>query len=77
MALTDIAGYEAAFPDVDRIAAGDINMDGDLNFGDLQPFAGLLNGGPNSGSALQEPSSLLPLACIVAVGALRRRRCAI
>jgi carboxypeptidase A1 len=43
LALTNPAGYQAAFPDCD-IMNGDINGDGEVNFGDINPFVALLTG---------------------------------
>ena len=44
LALTDAAGYAAAFPNCNRIAA-DTNGDGVVNFGDIDSFVALLTGG--------------------------------
>ena len=44
LALTDAAGYVAAFPDCDMSLA-DINGDGAVNFGDIDPFVELLTSG--------------------------------
>jgi len=44
LALTDPAGYQAAFPNCD-IDAGDINGDGVINAFDIDPFVELLTGG--------------------------------
>ncbi len=44
LALTDPAGYAAAFPNCD-IMLGDINGDGSVEFGDINPFVALLAGG--------------------------------
>ncbi|MEW6199391.1 MAG: VCBS repeat-containing protein [Planctomycetota bacterium] len=43
LALTNPAGYAAAFPNCD-IKTGDINGDGHVNFGDINPFVRLLTG---------------------------------
>ena len=44
LALTDPAGYAAAFPDCD-IMLGDINEDGTIDAFDIDPFVELLTGG--------------------------------
>ena len=44
LALTDPAGYAAAFPDCNRLQA-DINGDGQVNGFDIDPFVELLTGG--------------------------------
>ena len=74
LGLTDVSAYEAAYPDVDRVAAGDINMDGAFNFGDLQAFVDLLTGGVVGGSTVPEPSVLLLLLGFIGIGVLRRPR---
>jgi hypothetical protein len=43
LALSNPAGYAAAFPDCD-IMTGDINGDGSVDFGDINPFVALLSG---------------------------------
>ena len=43
LALSDPAGYQAAFPDC-PIANGDVNGDGFVNFDDINPFVALLTG---------------------------------
>jgi hypothetical protein len=45
LALTDPAGYAAAFPGC-PITNGDINQDGSIDFGDINPFVNLLTGSP-------------------------------
>ncbi len=45
LALSDQAGYEAAFPDCARQNA-DCNYDGQVEFGDINPFVALLVFGP-------------------------------
>ena len=42
-ALSDPAGYDAAYPDCDIMNA-DINDDGEVDFGDINPFVALLTG---------------------------------
>lgn len=44
LALTDPAGYAAAYPECD-IALGDVNGDGAVNNFDIDPFVALLTGG--------------------------------
>ena len=44
MAITDVAGYTAAFPDCDYMLA-DVNGDGAVNAFDIDPFVLLLTGG--------------------------------
>ena len=44
LALTDPAGYEAAYPDCDLMLA-DINGDGDVDFFDIEPFVAVITGG--------------------------------
>ena len=44
LALTDPAGYAAAYPDCDRMLA-DCNNDGVVNGFDIDPFVALLTGG--------------------------------
>ena len=44
LALSNPAGYPAAFPDCD-LMDGDINGDGVVGFGDINPFVALLSGG--------------------------------
>ena len=41
LALTDPAGYAAAYPDCDRLTA-DANQDGKVDFSDINPFVSLL-----------------------------------
>jgi hypothetical protein len=43
VALTDPAGYAAAWPDCDRMLA-DCNGDGEVNAFDIDPFVELLTG---------------------------------
>ena len=43
LALTDPAGYAAAFPNCDRLNA-DVNADGVVDFDDINPFVALLQG---------------------------------
>jgi hypothetical protein len=72
-ALTDIPGYEAMFPGLDRVALCDVSGDGSCNFADLTPFAELLTGGPANASAVPEPGSCL-LSLIALLGLVIRRR---
>ena len=44
LALSDPAGYAAAFPDCD-LANGDVNVDGSVTVSDIGPFVLLLTGG--------------------------------
>ncbi len=44
LALNDVAGYQAAYPDCD-IYNGDVNGDSLINNGDIDPFVALLTGG--------------------------------
>jgi hypothetical protein len=80
-ALTDIPGYEAMFPGLDRVARCDVSGDGLCNFGDLTPFANLLTGGPGIGagmSAVPEPSCWCAIVGIFVsvITCLRRSRLA-
>jgi hypothetical protein len=78
-ALTDIPGYEAMFPGLDRVARCDVSGDGQCNFGDLSPFAALLSGGAGaagaSAQAVPEPAAvmLIGAAAFIHVGLSRRR----
>jgi hypothetical protein len=72
-ALTDIPGYEAMFPGIDRVAACDVSGDGLCNFGDLTPFVSLLTGGPGSATSVPEPTSLCLCICTLLVVFGRRR----
>ena len=44
LAITDPAGYEAAYPDCDIMLA-DCNGDGSVDFFDIEPFVELITGG--------------------------------
>jgi hypothetical protein len=72
-ALTDIPGYEAMFPGLDRVERCDVSGDGLCNFGDLTPFANLLTGGPGTGTAVPEPTSIL-LVVMALLGVASRRQ---
>jgi hypothetical protein len=75
-ALTDLAAYEAMFPNLDRVARCDTSGDGKCNFGDLAPFVGLLTGGPANVSAVPEPSTAVLLIGLGFASALAGRRSA-
>ena len=74
MALTDVSGYEATYPDLDRVALCDVSGDGVCNFNDLSPFANLLTGAQGNGQAVPEPTAglLLLVAGVVYLGARGR-----
>jgi hypothetical protein len=73
-ALTDIPGYEAMFPGLDRVARCDVSGDGLCNFGDLTPFADLLTGAPGAGAAVPEPSCTVLLMAVALTAMLWRVR---
>ncbi len=51
LAITNLEGYEAAFPGLDGEARGDINQDSAFNNLDIIPFVGLLTGGASASAA--------------------------
>lgn len=69
LALTNAAGFAAAWPDVDRLAAGDINGDGNLDTEDINPFVAALTGGANAGApaVIPEPATLILLLALTGV----------
>ena len=78
LALTDPAGYAAQFPGCD-IRSGDVNVDGRVDFGDINPFVGLLSGAVafsvhlhRGRVALQRPLRLGGADGFTAVGARQR-----
>jgi hypothetical protein len=45
LALSNLAAFVAAYPEVNPYIAADINADGLVGFGDINPFVTLLSGG--------------------------------
>jgi hypothetical protein len=75
-ALIDIPGYEAMFPELDRVFLCDVDGDGNCNFGDLTPFVELLSAGRANSTAVPEPSAcLLAAATLLSGMMLNSRRC--
>jgi Aspartyl protease len=73
-ALSDPAGYRAAFPWINASVIGDVNLDGQLDNEDIAPFGDLLVGG--SATAVPEPSGavLSLLASVYSCVVIRLRR---
>ena len=71
LALTDRAGYQAAYPGIDPDVAGDIDHDGALTNNDITPFVGLLTAGSQP---LPEPAAMLLLVTVAPLILRRRRR---
>jgi hypothetical protein len=72
LALTDAAGFAAAFADVDLLVA-DPNQDGLINTEDINSFIQCLTGGPALALIIPEPTSLVLLGMGVLALARRRR----
>lgn len=76
LALTDRAAFETARPDIDVLAAGDLDSSGSFDLGDVQLFLALITPASTS-TQTPEPSSLCGLAIgnvILLLGPARRRR---
>lgn len=74
-ALTDRAGFESSYPDVDADLVGDINQDTQFNLGDVQGFKALLAPPAAAASPAPEPSAaLLALLAACSLAATPRRR---
>ncbi len=61
-ALTDRAAYDMAFPLINADIVGNVNLDGQFDFGDLVSFNGLYASGFASASAVPEPGVLAMMA---------------
>lgn len=60
MALSDRAGYQQSFPDMDADKLGDMNRNGLLDLGDLGPFIEKVSASSSgSAAAVPEPSGVL------------------
>ena len=74
-ALVNRAVYDAAFPALDADLIGDINQNGNFDFGDIAGFNALFAGPATaSAQAVPEPSTLTLIVVLLLGLAIRQRR---
>lgn len=74
LALTDLAQYQATYPQVDLLGTADLNHDNLINTEDINPFIQLLTGAGASNADVPEPGVLTLIVMAAPLLARRPRR---